>query len=54
MAVLVTLLLGTLAAAWPARWVWTRGSWPAAIAVGLAAMFVMTGSRTSSTRCAAT
>ena len=44
MAVIVTLLLGTLAARL-AGWLGVdyADSWPAAIAVGLAAMFVMTG-----------
>ena len=44
MAVIVTLLLGTLAARL-AGWLGVdyADSWPAAVAVGLAAMFVMTG-----------
>jgi uncharacterized membrane protein len=47
MAVIVTLVLGTLAArlvGWlsPENWDYVD-SWPAAVTVGLAAMFVMTG-----------
>ena len=44
MAVIVTLLLGTLAARL-AGWLGVdyADSWPAAVATGLAAMFVMTG-----------
>ena len=55
MAVIVSLVLGTLAA----RLIGWLGvdyvdSWPQAVAVGLAVMFVMTGSRTSFPRCGAT
>ena len=45
MAVIVTLVLGTLGArlaGWLGDWAYFD-SWPAAVAVGLAAMFVLTG-----------
>ena len=45
MAVIVTLVLGTLGArlaGWLGDWAYFEG-WPAAVAVGLAAMFVLTG-----------
>ena len=44
MAVLVTLVLGTLGARLAGSLGWTYAdTWPAAMAVGLAAMFVLTG-----------
>ncbi len=63
MAVTVTLVLGTLGARMirppqaggaPRLGVDYVDNWPSAIAVGLAAMFAVTGSRTSSIPCAGT